>query len=350
MIAGIQYLRFVAAFMVLLGHALMEAHQQGVLNDSAHHATDKFPWGAGVDIFFVISGFIIHRASAKLAPGKRSTGDFLFKRALRIVPLYWTFTALMLAAIWIAPDHIKAGAPDITQVLKSLFFIPYSLDRAEIRPILAQGWTINYEMFFYSLAAAALMVPNPVRTKTLVALVLIAFGTGAAFKGNGVFFDFLGQSVMLEFLLGILLSVYSRTLLAMRATIRITLALSGFVTLYAIGSSQDLPRVICEGIAATMIVAAFMSHGFGEGKFSRGLVYLGNASFVLYLSHPFTINAVDLALRKLPALPAPAWIAIAITAALGAAVAIYATLEVPMNNKLKRLAMSSNQTQVVAAV
>jgi exopolysaccharide production protein ExoZ len=84
-----------------------------------------------------------------------SSISFAGRRIVRIVPTYWvaTFLAVILYASLPLSRH-----PSISELLKSLIFIPYSTDpTADMQPVLAQGWTLNYEMFFYALFAIALI-------------------------------------------------------------------------------------------------------------------------------------------------------------------------------------------------
>ena len=113
-----------------------------------HHATHSVPgahWmpfgGAGVDIFFVISGYVMAHTTQNLPSGQDSASRFIRKRIARIVPLYW------LAILWVT----RRTPPDLN-LLRDFFFIPHYNAQYPtlINPILVQGWTLNYEMLFYA--------------------------------------------------------------------------------------------------------------------------------------------------------------------------------------------------------
>jgi exopolysaccharide production protein ExoZ len=87
-IHNIQTLRFIAAFWVLFGHLLMEAKKYGLLEGPVFQLIYFFPWGTGVDIFFVISGFIICHVSKSIEPSHEGVRDFMIKRLIRIAPIY----------------------------------------------------------------------------------------------------------------------------------------------------------------------------------------------------------------------------------------------------------------------
>ena len=109
---------------------------------------------AGVDIFFVVSGFIMVVTTMKrdMAPG-----EFLLHRIARIVPVYWVVTILLFAIVMYGfkPVGIMRMQPD--WLAKSLLFIPFDRD-GRVEPIISVGWTLNYEMFFYLLFALGLFV------------------------------------------------------------------------------------------------------------------------------------------------------------------------------------------------
>ena len=134
----LQQLRAIAALMVVLYHARMphyptwNGHEFGTL---------------GVDLFFVISGFVIYWVTRRETSFRR----YLLRRLVRIVPLYWMLTLLMAAAVLLAPQLFKQTVFELAHFLKSLAFVPtVNPSRLnEITPLLTPGWTLNYELFFY---------------------------------------------------------------------------------------------------------------------------------------------------------------------------------------------------------
>ena len=152
---GIQALRGFAAALVVVLHATGQPFGM--------EASKPWVWmrgHAGVDIFFVISGFVM--AISATGQGRPTAGEFLRRRILRIVPLYWIFTLVMLAKILAVKVHPGLGRDvvhlqtPIGYVLASLFFIPYRNSQGDIAPVLAVGWTLSFEMLFYLLFALAL--------------------------------------------------------------------------------------------------------------------------------------------------------------------------------------------------
>src|SRR5229473_1548571 len=147
-IRPIQYLRAIAALMVVWHHSLIQV--PGV---AQFIALPEFG-PSGVDIFFVISGFIMLVITA----GKEVTpAEFIRQRVIRVVPLYWLTTLLMLGCAVVVPTAFKTLQFSPAAVAKSLLFVPYdSLSfPGHAWPVLVPGWTLNYEMFFYGLFAAS---------------------------------------------------------------------------------------------------------------------------------------------------------------------------------------------------
>ena len=121
------------------------------------HAWDALAVGkAGVDVFFVISGFVMATATASLPSGWRTSLAFLWRRLARVAPLYWLVT-LFLVSLYLADRRFGAERPlDVDLVLRSLLFVPVHGPDGGIRPIVGVGWSLDYEMYFYLCMAAAI--------------------------------------------------------------------------------------------------------------------------------------------------------------------------------------------------
>src|SRR5687768_6729717 len=137
---SIQYLRGLAAILVLASHALLYPLLEHDL------AYGRLGW-LGVILFFVISGFIMVAVTGE---GKFSASDFLRRRFIRIVPMYGAATLLAAALALFAPQLFKTTVYDGAELVMSLLFIPfYNPVSGGIHPLYKLGWTLNYEIFFY---------------------------------------------------------------------------------------------------------------------------------------------------------------------------------------------------------
>ena len=156
-LVSIQALRVIAAFMVLAFHVSLEVAK-------LTPAAVLTPGSAGVDLFFVISGFVMLYSSERLFGRPWASAQFFKRRLVRIVPLYWLATTALV--LLVAPF---AGTK---AVIASLLFWPYPAGGA---PLLNVGWTLNIEMFFYLVFAAALLAKSRVVVTTTVSIFLLGF-------------------------------------------------------------------------------------------------------------------------------------------------------------------------------
>ncbi len=117
-IESVQALRAAAAVSVAILHVL----QQAIVFDSSGMMTRWYfalPWGAGVDLFFVISGFVMVYASDDLFGRRGAPALFMSRRLIRIVPLYWAVTTLFLLVALAAGTAVSEGAGSIANVVMS---------------------------------------------------------------------------------------------------------------------------------------------------------------------------------------------------------------------------------------
>jgi len=280
-VRSIQYLRGFAAFGVLVFHA-------------AERAGGAFGLGAaGVDVFFVISGFIMWVVTCRRPP---TPAQFMIKRVQRIVPLYWGLTLLVAGVALAAPWVFPAMQVTAEAVLKSLFFVPYQDHTGLIAPLVIPGWTLNYEMFFYVLFAAGLLAPTKVRpwlvTAALVALVAVRpLGDTA----NPLWATYTNP-LLLEFGAGVWLGkAWSDGRLpgARTGWALVILGLLGFAAAGFSGVDVERARPLIWGVPAFLLVAGAVAiERQGEVPNWRPLQALGDASYSLYLVHGLAISAV----------------------------------------------------------
>jgi exopolysaccharide production protein ExoZ len=153
MVLWVHLLRAAAALAVMIAHA----HQSAIEIGIGDYVPD-FPIGAaGVDLFFVISGFVMVVASADLFGQRGAPPYFLLRRLARIVPLYWLITGIFVF-ILLAGRHHSSSYLSASEVVTSLFFIPHSLPNGAVAPVYGLGWTLNYEMMFYVVFSAVLFL------------------------------------------------------------------------------------------------------------------------------------------------------------------------------------------------
>src|SRR6266478_6157802 len=191
MIRPIQYLRGIAAMMVVWHHALGQIAL-------SHQLTDLPPFGGyGVDLFFVISGFImlVTTWDKPITPV-----EFIKHRIRRVVPLYWLATSLMVVGAIAAPFMFKTLKWDAAALTKSLLFVPYEnlSFPGTISPLLVPGWSLNYEMFFYAIFALLLLVGRGWRVPLMIGALSVLVAAGRIWHPASAPLQVYTNPVMLE--------------------------------------------------------------------------------------------------------------------------------------------------------
>jgi exopolysaccharide production protein ExoZ len=335
-VPGIQLLRAVAATAVVAFHIRYD-----IVNNIA--VPGLLPAGfdlgaAGVDLFFVISGFVMVYSSEALFAQPNASATFLLRRIARIVPLYWLMTTLMLVYVLLRGFAPSDASP--LQALASYFFIPYPRPSGVIDPLYGIGWTLNYEMFFYVVFAAALWA----RREVAVAGVAASLAAFAAFvsivSGKDGFprqVGYLADPLILEFVFGMGIAMIYR------AGVRLSPALAALMVVAAVVQVEwlaaYLPRWIGWGLPAAQIVAA-LSLRDRHLPFATAFEKLGDASYALYLIHPALISAARIVANKGYLTPAAApwfyfgaYLAVCICASL----VVHRFLEKPMTTAVRRI-------------
>jgi exopolysaccharide production protein ExoZ len=306
----IQALRFFAALIVVLDHARF-SFVEGAQDDRARSIFPFFSGRFGVDIFFILSGFIMVYISSGGDRWRVLPHRFMLDRLIRIVPLYWLATlAYMILVVATAKGGLYPFS--LEEVLKSFLFIPYqNLAYSNIQPVLAQGWTLNYEILFYVAFAFLLASSRKIfpYTITLIFVALAALGLawnsisdgpmtiiGHGVQQHWVVPRFYLSPLILQFLAGAIIAMLfeapSLSTWRLRGGFWTSLAAcgAGIATMILVFNLVDRESVAMEIIefdfAAIVVVGAIAFRApFARDGASRLLVKFGNASYSLYLTH-----------------------------------------------------------------
>lgn len=299
----IQVLRALAALAVAFLHAQHDAAGLAARAGQSFPPLERFPWMAGVDIFFVISGFIMVYSSRSLFGTKGGKSAFLARRLLRIVPLYWTVTTLYLAIALIAPTLLNSETLVPWQILASYLFIPFERPDGTAQPLYSLGWTLNYEMFFYVLFAGVLAWPQR-RALGILSGVLVLFAILGHMVGLPQPLAFWTDPIVLEFAFGLGLGWLYAEGVTLSRGVRWVLVLAGLAILAMnfIGLRANLNemRPLAWGIPAAFIVAAAAlgAKQRPPSSFTRFVALAGDASYAIYLIHPFVIRGTGTILAR----------------------------------------------------
>ena len=294
-IDSIQALRAAAALSVATVHVLNDATALDPGGTIAlWHA--MLPWEAGVDMFFVISGFIMVHASQRLFGRPGAAWRFLSHRLARVAPLYWAVTAVFLMVALLAGGTVKTEVSGLAQVVASFLFIPWPRPGGVLQPVYSLGWTLNYEMMFY--AVFTLFIGLPQRWALGgVAAVLMAMMALHPFVLGQPQLAFWTDPVIAEFVFGMALAVAWRSGLVLPGGWRAGLAAVAVMSLVALHDvAPDAAAPLRAGLPMALLLAAAT---LGPLRAWPPLLVLGDASYALYLVHPFAMRAASILWRGL---------------------------------------------------
>lgn len=335
---GIQYLRAIAALMVAFHHARHYFPDEVV---AALPAFGQY----GVDVFFVISGYLMARVTAghdPAAPRRALAISFLRDRVLRVVPLYW------LALTACALSQYQYRDPGLWM---DFLFIPRESLSNPGRwwPALIPGWTVNYEMFFYGLFGLAILLVR----QSLLLMLAVLFGLVAVgFSGPSAdsWLSFYSHPIVLNFAFGILLHFLTNKQSWQPSVPWV--AVIALASLWALSLPRtELPRFVSYGLPSAGLVWAAI-HWPGTRRSSL-LSMLGDASYSIYLWH-FLVFKVLLRLGHagglVPSGPIAIGLVLAAQVLLAAliGVAMYQWLERPLLRALRNYFQPSSSKHAPA--
>lgn len=266
---SVQALRAVAALMVVMFHVTQSAWVIGA---------------AGVDIFFVISGFIMGTIGLKEKPA-----EFMGKRLIRVVPLYWGMTIAMCMAA-LVPGLFANFSPDAGMLIKSLLFIPFSDAEGNLFPLMVVGWTLNYEMFFYAVFALGLWLRKPL----LLCFAVMGLLAAIAFIWHPTadIPRFYLNPILLEFAAGLAFSQWLLRLPRWLGPVFLLAGLAAFAMVAGLKSDGGLYRLFVWGLPAMLVVAGAIltEKKIGWSPVLRPLELVGDWSYSLYILHPIIVS------------------------------------------------------------
>jgi exopolysaccharide production protein ExoZ len=293
-IESLQVLRAVAAAAVMFFHGtrmIEKSHGYMFLGGFFE------PGFAGVDLFFVISGFIIYHTTAGTG---MSRGEFLRRRLIRIYPIYWLVTAILLAYLLLKPSATMELTP--LSVLANFLLLPTS------PYILEVAWTLVIEIAFYALFAITYFIHPRVFFVALpvwgIASVILGPVTGIAH--DSPILEIWMFSGSLEVLYGVLVALAFRRGLTKGALPALVLGLGlGALSWADIAWWGPIPmgRELQFGVPAALILYAAVNL---RARFPAWLILVGDASYVLYLIHATVLSNL---MKVSDAVGLPAWYA-----------------------------------------
>ncbi len=282
LILSIQYLRAIAAMMVVFFHILAK------LESSSLHDNFFYVGAAGVDLFFVISGYIMVYITEKK---ETSPSYFILSRFERIYPIYLLFTLIALCIYIINPSLINSSGE--TSIVMSFFYIPL-----ENKLMLVQvGWTLIYEMFFYVLFFISMII-NYKNRITICILIIIAFNI-IFYNSKNYQLNFLSNQIIIEFALGML--SYFIVKVIKNKYISLFFIFFG-ISFLIINNKYNVDRLVDYGIPMLSLFLGVVSIDVNKKNSNynfKVLKLIGDSSYSIYLIHLFTIGVSLLILKNI---------------------------------------------------
>jgi len=318
---SVQALRGIAALLVLFYHIgeqmIHSARLQG--GGGAELLTDKWlflgPWRqgyAGVDLFFVISGFIMVFVTYNSGRSVKDIGQFVYKRVVRIYPLWWVFVTIFAGyffvtyGIWASPDLKGGTEPNFAYFLRSLLLVPQ-----DSKPVLRLGWSLIHEMQFYLIFAIILLLPRRFMLPALGGWAAVnVMGFLLSWQSWGPAASIVFSVLSLEFIIGACAGWCVKQRIYKFAQPIFIFGVISSVLVVLFYTDQSRTMVAWGRVAVYSLPFAALIYGVAgleqQNKLTSPpwLVHIGDWSYSLYLSHYLVlIGIIRIAREAKPYLP-----------------------------------------------
>ena len=288
----VQGLRAFAVLLVLFSHLFRIEEKyatQTVLSDFVLAGV------SGVDLFFVISGFIMVVVTEKSRAGLRRAAQFIYRRLLRIYPVYWFYTSLVLVVYLLKPAMVNSGVP-------SSIWGSYLLWPTGDPFLVAVGWTLSHEIYFYLVFMGLFFLPRTLMVPALLGWGLLVLLVGALYAGSTPWMQLILSPMTFEFIAGALLAIGCMRGLP-RWPLRFSLGVMtlAILAMFALGSAylaatghtpSGWHRVLLFGPPSVILLYAVLLAERAGGVLPRWVVAAGDASYSTYLTHVLVLSVL----------------------------------------------------------
>ncbi|UAW07790.1 acyltransferase [Psychrobacillus phage PVJ1] len=277
---SIQIFRGIAALLVLFYHFGSEF---------TRHTDYEFLGGifefgySGVDFFFVLSGFIITYSFLN-EKVKKGISVYLKKRLIRVYPVYWIVTILLIPLYFIVSSIGVDYQRDPIYLVKSLLLVPQ-----EQPPLLSVGWTLTHEIKFYILFGLFMVLKSKyLKYLGVLWIIFTALFALNILEAKTILVDFIFSSYNFEFLFGVVCAI-----VVMRGSSFLPYISIGVLSYFGLGFAEAIggleiesSRVLAYGIPSAILILGLARFDIAkERKPYSLLVLLGDASYSIYLIH-----------------------------------------------------------------
>jgi peptidoglycan/LPS O-acetylase OafA/YrhL len=265
---------------------------------------------------------------------------FMLRRLARIVPLYWTATAIILGYFALHYGSRITEIYPLELIAASLLFYPLPFADGRLAPVHALGWTLNYEMFFYVMFAMALVFPRGLAVGALTTAFVLFAVLGAVLELPPAF-EVWFSPIILEFCFGMLIGwAHLRGVRIARATAWLLVALAIATFAFTALNGPGSRTLQWGGPSALLVAAATLSATTSTSTSTRAGAFgilLGDASYSLYLLHPLVIATMGQTLAPWFGFSSAPWLAafVMIVGSVAVSIAAHTLFERPMTRWLQ---------------
>ncbi|QEM09171.1 acyltransferase [Mucilaginibacter rubeus] len=352
---NLQCCRGIAAVMVLMAHANLMVDKQ------MFSGAFIIGW-SGVDFFFILSGFIIYYINFKYAGKRNELKKYLSKRLIRVYPIYWLYTTAFLILNYLLIKFAGKGiinwiSLDFMGILRSYLLYPTNIVKSEM-PIIPVAWTLSFEIIFYIIFGVYILSNKKIFQ--LIVGIWMLFVALNFFKVIDVtqspLLSTLCNAKNIEFIYGCVIAHLSlKNKISRNRSIGISVLLVGMILLAIswineMNQCRYFPKMdsLNFGIPYSLIIYGLISLETynPNNKIKNSLVFLGDASYSIYLMHYISIVILYVIFKRI--MHNHYGVFVIITTVLTAAGCIcYSWIEMPLLKTIRRYSKKQNTPVIV---
>ena len=344
---SVQVLRALAAICVVVVHSGSE--KVTLLGGEGWPGKNFLLGAASVDLFFIISGFVMVYSSESMFGRPEGPRRFYLRRLLRVVPLYWTFTTALILYIYAAHGAKLWEIYSPMSLIASFLFWPYPRLDGLAFPVHLLGWTLIYEMFFYTLFAVGVWLPR----RAVVAVMCVGFTALVVYGRYHALplpFSYWANLIIIDFCYGMIIALIYREGFRLSPAAAWALGIAACVGYAAAAVPEGEWRILFWGLPGSALFAACVlsTKTWHPGPVGRFFALLGDASYSLYLLHPLIFPVVRWTVGPFFIGTNLGWLysLIGCVAAVGASIVCYLVYEHPITRTLQRRLRDAEKSRV----
>ncbi len=355
-------LRAFAVLLVVYNHAMIICEDSKYPTLQANFLFLRHWTSIGLDLFFVISGLIMTIVTKSYLKKPSGWFNFFLKRMIRIIPLYWLYSIGIYLERYIIHHPVEHS-----EIAKTILFFPIFAAKAAIYPIIGQGWSLTYEMYFYILIVVFLFFKSKNIFSILLSTLLVLAIGGYFINPADISLKFIGTPILLEFALGVGVGMgyhyvrdhYEKLKLSTIKTFSVAASIIGLALMlaslwfngdhisnpfYVINDNNiAMWRSLIWGIPCAIFAfgVLFMELSFNL-QIPKWLVKVGDASFSGYLIHILVIVTVGKLYGKFGLHNGDVFIIVATIISALVSLPLYTYIEKPLLNISNKLVFKSD--------